>query len=73
MDDKIIKDYVAYILHNEILKGDLVKVIRCKDCKKYKPFENENFPCGECGNCSYDDRPRVVGDTDYCSYAERKE
>ena len=53
--------------------ANVVEVARCKDCKKYKPYENDNFPCGECGNCSYDVRPRVVGDNDYCSDAERKE
>ena len=50
---------------------DIVRVVRCKDCKwerKHRFFEHEYFQC---------ERPkheyRVIEPDDYCSYGERKD
>ena len=46
---------------------DMVEVIRCKDCKHFQ----ENY----CYSYQWwnDDSAVIVGDTDFCSYGERKE
>ena len=45
---------------------DAVPVVRCKDCKHYKPEEYE-FGCVFAGGLSY------VKADDYCSYGERQD
>lgn len=45
---------------------DAVPVVRCKDCKYYKPDEYE---CG----CDFAGGLPYVKATDYCSYGERRE
>ena len=46
---------------------DYVPVVRCKDCKYYKPDEYE-FGCGCDGGLLY-----VKADDDFCSYGARKD
>lgn len=45
---------------------DAVEVVRCKDCKQYKPDEYE---CG----CDFAGGLQYVKADDFCSYGERKE
>lgn len=45
---------------------DAVEVVRCRDCKHYKPDEYE-FGCGCDGGLPY------VKADDYCSYGERRD
>lgn len=45
---------------------DAVEVVRCKDCKHYKP---EEYECG----CDFAGGLPYVKADDYCSYGERKE
>ena len=49
--------------------ADVVEVVRCKDCEFYKPYYDpiEGFY----GQCLV--RECDIGETDYCSYGERKE
>lgn len=51
---------------NTIPAADVVPVVRCKDCKYYKPNEYE---CG----CEFAGGLPYVKADDYCSYGERKE
>jgi hypothetical protein len=57
-------------------KADVVEVVRCKDCKDYRPvlFGGETMHYGYCFN-THDsvsgNRHRYEGD--YCSYGKRKE
>lgn len=50
-------------------RKDLVKVVRCKDCKWAEPYRagsgNVYFACQEFG-------VSALSDDDYCSYGERK-
>jgi hypothetical protein len=46
--------------------NDVVKVIRCKDCKWYDNELYEKF-------CTLHSGLGMANDEDYCSYAERKE
>lgn len=59
-------------------KADVVKVVRCKDCKFRRPrnksekniyFEDVLI----CESCQMADEPCAVCDTDFCSYGELKE
>lgn len=45
---------------------DAVPVVRCKDCKHYKP---EGYECG----CDFAGGLSYVKPDDYCSYGERKD
>ena len=55
-------------LADYLLENDIVKVVRCKDCKYYKPYNKlvEDFE-GECivRECETDE-------TEFCSYGGRK-
>lgn len=46
--------------------ADVAPVVRCKDCKYYKPDEYE-FGCGCDGGLVY-----VKANDDFCSYGERR-
>ena len=50
---------------------DVVEVVRCKDCLYSTAATNI------AGNvlrlCEYEDNPRLVGDTHFCSYGERSD
>ena len=59
------------------VKADVVKVVRCKDCKYSRPrnksekniyFEDVLI----CESCEMADEPCAVCETDFCSYGERK-
>ena len=61
-------------------KADLVNVVRCKDCKHFKPLSddtwiNQNREDGICyALVNYHDSERYCVQPDhYCSYGERKE
>lgn len=45
--------------------GDLVRVVRCRDCKWFHEHEMENPFCGQGVFLNYPRRD------DYCSYGER--
>lgn len=50
---------------------DVIKVIRCKDCKHYKFSDNRafGFPVKRCEWTGFED----VDDDDFCSRAERRQ
>ena len=50
----------------EALEADTVEVVRCKDCKHYKPFDkSKKFDCPQ--------GLYAVFENDYCSHGERSE
>ena len=50
----------------EALQADTVEVVRCKDCKHYKPFDkSKKFDCPQ--------GLYAVFENDYCSHGERSE
>ena len=55
-----------------ISKNDRIVVVRCKDCKFIRPYEED----GETYNyCALEVRPNrnwTVEDTDFCSWGERR-
>ena len=62
--------YTEYGCEDFKNKADFVEVVRCKDCKKFMPYEGEEhkgdceeFPELQC--CFYED--------DFCSYGERRD
>lgn len=52
-------------IKDRIKNGDLVEVVRCKDCKHYR----DSFPYDTCD--VFDEK--ATDAEDYCSYGERKE
>nr|DAG08856.1 MAG TPA: hypothetical protein [Caudoviricetes sp.] len=62
------KEFIA--LQKKIESGQLVEVVRCKDCKHKDTWTESKirdwFWCGVSGL-------QVVEDMDFCSYGERKE
>ena len=60
----------ALELDKKVRNGELVEVVRCKDCKWSEPYRvasgNVYFSCTE--HCV-----SALSDNDYCSYGERKE
>lgn len=51
---------------NELPSADAVEVVRCKDCKHYKPFDkSKKFDCPQ--------GLYAVFENDYCSHGERSE
>ena len=52
-----------------LLENDIVNVVRCKDCKYYKPYNKpvEDFD-GECIVREFE-----TDETEFCSYAKLKE
>ena len=56
----------AFTLAIETLQADTVEVVRCKDCKHYKPFDkSKKFDCPQ--------GLYAVFENDYCSHGERSE
>ena len=52
---------------------DAVEVVRCKDCKHWKPI-HEHIPYMECNIfCGAYDHGYPTGADDFCSYGERKD
>ena len=62
-------------LADYLLANDVVKVVRCKDCKHYIPKENltdeYDNSIGADGLC--DNTDTYTDETDFCSYGELKE
>ena len=61
------------VLHNcerELEGFGYVKVVRCRDCKWFKDYENTFEP--DLGYCSEHDREEVRGSW-FCAWAERRE
>ena len=59
-------DRQAYCWAKEMQTVDAVPVVRCRECKYYKPDE---FECG----CDFAGGLPYVKNDDFCSYGERKE
>lgn len=60
------KEFIS--LQKKIESGQLVEVVRCKDCK-YWQDNNDNYPHEEC-RWGHGETPDA---NDFCSYGERKE
>lgn len=71
-DSGIIGSKEAVDIIQNMPSADAVEVVRCKDCKKYKPYDYP-YLCGECGNCSYDVPAKIVKEDGYCNEGERKD
>ena len=58
----MIREYIYFVDDNPNGTSGMTEeeIIRCKDCK--------HFNDGDC-----EELPKIVGETDYCSFAERKE
>lgn len=74
-DTRISKTYIALVREEIKLRpsADVVKVVRCKDCKYLKPFTSQ-YGAGqycECP-CSFGGQGIKKPD-DYCSYGERRD
>lgn len=52
--------------YREIPDGDVVEVVRCKDCK----WRNEG---DDCTHEWWRDGIKIVEDNDFCSYGERRD
>jgi hypothetical protein len=52
--------------YTDLAPGDLVRVVRCKDCKNYNL--SKNGVNGQCGR-----QYATFYAYDYCSYGERKD
>jgi hypothetical protein len=60
--------------------SDVVKVVRCKDCKHSKPIDTKQAPFRyyrpECVMCfceeAIGDEPMIYPPTHFCGYGERK-
>lgn len=55
-------------IEEDLAKGNIVKVVRCCDCKHFKYFEDQFVQMTHC-----DVHDRSPDYTDYCSWAEREE
>lgn len=56
-------------------KEDLVSVVRCKDCKYKRLYDEYDEGETKYYYCALEDRPNrnwSVDDTDYCSWGERR-
>lgn len=51
--------------------ADVVKIIRCKNCKHWICNPNTDA-YGVCGKASYDDFEIIMENDDYCSYGEKR-
>ena len=60
------KEFIS--LQKKIESGQLVEVVRCKDCK-YWQDNNDNYPHEEC-RWGHGETPDA---NDFCSYGERKD
>lgn len=62
---------------NEQPAADVVEVVRCEDCTKFKQNGKyySGMPFGYCYHWYYEpcSHPNEVDGDDYCSYGERKE
>ena len=69
--------YEATEILEEVPSADVVKVVRCKDCKHYEETGIGEFdiPLGICKvhKILFDDEPIEVNETDFCSYGVLKE
>ena len=53
----------------DVPTADVVEVVRCKDCKHFRPYDHGDF--GECRKLGeFPDRPEMY-EHDFCSYGER--
>ena len=68
----VVKNWVADVdnVIRALRDNDVVKVVRCKDCKHYCSFYNE---CSEPHNHYTEEGFREVYDEDFCSYGERRD
>ena len=65
------KDDIAYAIDNANAV-DAVEVVRCKDCKHWKPID-EHIPHMECDVfCGAYEHGYPTNADDFCSYGERK-
>ena len=59
-------------LADHLIANDVVPVVRCKDCKHYKPMKplpNYDGHVKYCCRSAY----KKVADNDFCSWGERKD
>lgn len=55
------------------LPADVVEVVRCKDCKDFRPWGGQS-KLGDCMVCVCDgENPFTMEETDFCSDGDRKD
>ena len=59
------EDYFAEACVAYLNRGDLVAVVRCKDCK--------HWSMGYCNHFAYYSYEPMTSEDDFCSYGERRE
>lgn len=76
-DPSRMEDYY-YNAIKDVPAADVVKVVRCKDCKHSGMYafgcgDREHLACLEIEEDGFVRMATAVDDDDYCSYGERKE
>lgn len=57
----------------ELPPADVVEVVRCKDCKDFRPWGGQS-KLGDCMVCVCDgENPFTMEETDFCSDGDRKD
>lgn len=57
----------------ELPAADVVEVVRCKDCKDFRPWGGQS-KLGDCMVCVCDgENPFTMEETDFCSDGDRKD
>lgn len=58
---------------NAMPAEDVVKIVRCKDCKDFRPWGGQS-KLGDCMVCVCDgENPFTMEETDFCSDGDRKD
>ena len=61
----------AWGIANYLVENDVVKVVRCKDCKHCQQYQKWNFD--KYLGCNFNEEIYEVEPNHFCSYGERKE
>ena len=72
MNEFIVEYETEQLENSTMFYGGKIKheLIRCKDCKHYDKFIQQNIGQGWCDIAAW--RGRYMGNEDYCSRAERR-
>lgn len=68
-----VEEIAEQILKQLAESGDVIQVVRCKDCKHFQSFKGERAKVNTDKSGWCDTNDDSVRADDYCSYGERKE
>lgn len=58
----------------ELVDAPVIEIVRCKDCKMFKPYDGRSDGYCEVPRMTYDGDEYInVEDDNYCNYGVRKE